>query len=659
MQPRRPIRDEPWVMRTYAGHSSARATNELFRENLSKGQTGLSVAFDLPTQLGLDPDAPMALGEVGRVGVPVGHLDHLRELFAGLPLGQMNTSMTINATAVWLYSLYLALAEETGADLASLRGTTQNDVVKEYLSRGAFVFSPVGSRRLMGDLVAFAATRTPKWNPINVCSYHLQEAGATPAQEVAFALATAVGVLDDLSARPEVSRREFTQALGRISFFVNAGIRFIEEIAKVRAFGELWEWLCRERYGVDDPVLTRFRYGVQVNSLGLTQAQPENNAYRIVLEALAVTLSRVARARALQLPAWNEAIGLPRPIDQQWSLRAQQILAYETDLLEYEDIFEGSKVMEALTAEVRDAARELLDEVLAGGGAFEQLDAMKAALVASQTARVRAIETGERVVVGVNRFHEGGSLLAGAEGAPRQEVDVEEVARLIERFREARAKRDQTAVDRARRALADAAREGSNLVEPSIALARVGGTTGEWTDTLREVFGEHRPSTGVGAHPRARREELSLVAERVRRLPGGPPRVLVAKPGLDGHSNGAEQIAVACRDAGFEVVYQGIRQSTSSIAATARDEDVELIGLSILSGAHLELVAALMEECAAIGLEVPVVVGGIIPEADRERLAALGVRAVFGPTDYSLGQILDRLVDLVIERRNQVQPATF
>jgi (2R)-ethylmalonyl-CoA mutase len=607
MQPRRPIRDEPWVMRTYAGHSSARATNELFRENLSKGQTGLSVAFDLPTQLGLDPDAPMALGEVGRVGVPVGHLDHLRELFAGLPLGQMNTSMTINATAVWLYALYLALAEETGADLASLRGTTQNDVVKEYLSRGAFVFSPVGSRRLMGDLVAFAATRTPKWNPINVCSYHLQEAGATPAQEVAFALATAVGVLDDLSARPEVSRREFTQALGRISFFVNAGIRFIEEIAKVRAFGELWEWLCRERYGVDDPVLTRFRYGVQVNSLGLTQAQPENNAYRIVLEALAVTLSRVARARALQLPAWNEAIGLPRPIDQQWSLRAQQILAYETDLLEYEDIFEGSKVMEALTAEVRDAARELLDEVLAGGGAFEQLDAMKAALVASQTARVRAIETGERVVVGVNRFHEGGSLLAGAEGAPRQEVDVEEVARLIERFREARAKRDQTAVDRARRALADAAREGSNLVEPSIALARVGGTTGEWTDTLREVFGEHRPSTGVGAHPRARREELSLVAERVRRLPGGPPRVLVAKPGLDGHSNGAEQIAVACRDAGFEVVYQGIRQSTSSIAATARDEDVELIGLSILSGAHLELVAALMEECAAIGLEVPVV----------------------------------------------------
>lgn len=646
-------------MRTYAGHSSARATNELFRENLAKGQTGLSVAFDLPTQLGLDPDAPMARGEVGRVGVPVGHLDHLRELFAGLPLAQMNTSMTINATAVWLYALYLALAEETEADWAALRGTTQNDVVKEYLSRGAFVFSSVGSRRLMGDLVAFAAKRTPKWNPINVCSYHLQEAGATPVQEVAFALATAAGVLDDLAARPEVTRNEFEQALGRISFFVNAGIRFIEEVAKVRAFGELWEWLCRERYGVDDPVLTRFRYGVQVNSLGLTQAQPENNAYRIILEALAVTLSRSARARALQLPAWNEAIGLPRPIDQQWSLRAQQILAYETDLLEYEDIFEGSKVMEALTAEVRDGAREMLEEVLAGGGAFEQLDAMKSALVASQTARVRAIETGERVVVGVNRFQEGESLLASAEGAPRQEVDVEEVARLIERFQEARAQRDRRDVDRARRALADAAREGTNLVEPSIALARAGGTTGEWTDTLREVFGEHRPSTGVGAHPRSRREELSQVAARVKELPGGPPRVLVAKPGLDGHSNGAEQIAVACRDAGFEVVYQGIRQSTSSIAATARDEDVELIGLSILSGAHLELVAALMEECAAIGLEVPVVVGGIIPKTDLEQLSALGVRAVFGPTDYSLGQILDRLVDLVIERRNQVQPAPF
>jgi (2R)-ethylmalonyl-CoA mutase len=639
-------------MRTYSGHSSARASNELYRTNLARGQTGLSVAFDLPTQIGHDPDAPAAKGEVGKVGVPIVHLGHMEQLLDQIPVAEMNTSMTINATAAWLLALYVANAERQGVDRHLLQGTTQNDIVKEYLSRGTYIFPPEHSLRLTVDLITFATREIPKWNPINVCSYHLQEAGATPVQEVAFALATAVGVLDAVRASGQVDPADFAQVVGRISFFVNAGVRFVEETCKMRAFAGLWERICEERYGVEDPKLRRFRYGVQVNSLGLTEAQPENNLQRIVLETLGVTLSRNARARAIQLPAWNEALGLPRPWDQQWSLRIQQILAFETDLLEYEDIFEGSTVIERTTAELVDAAGTELDDVLAMGGAFEAVDELKTRLVRSQAERVRRIETGELKVVGVNCFTETepSPLESDGDVAAILRVDPAAEAELRADVVAWRAARDRSAftaaLDELRRAAAD---ERTNLMPATIALAHAGGTTGEWADALREVFGEYRAPTGVSGGVGQRGSELAAVRARTRSLTerrGGPPRLLVAKPGLDGHSNGAEQIAVAARDVGFEVVYQGIRLSPAQIAATARDEDVDVVGVSILSGSHLELVPELLDRLRAAGVDAPVVVGGIIPPADAEVLRGKGVAAVFTPKDFEMGRIMDELVTL-------------
>src|SRR5437763_12542963 len=547
--------DKAWVMRTYSGHSSARASNELYRTNLSKGQTGLSIAFDLPTQTGYDPDAPEARGEVGKVGVPVAHLGHMRQLMDGIPVGEMNTSMTINATAAWLLGLYIAHAEEAGVDPKVLAGTTQNDIVKEYLSRGTYIFPPAPSRRLIVDMVAYTVRHVPKWNPINVCSYHLQEAGATPVQELAYALATAIGVLDAVRESGQVEPDDFPAVVGRISFFCNAGIRFIEETCKMRAFTQLWNRICEERYGVRDPKLRRFRYGVQVNSLGLTEAQPENNVQRIVLETLGVTLSKNARARAIQLPAWNEALGLPRPWDQQWSLRIQQVLAYETDLLEYDDIFEGSKVVEAKTAELAEAARAELDDVLALGGAFEAIEEIKGRLVQSETERTRRIEAGEVKVVGGKCFTETAEApLAGEEIILRVDPALE--AELRDDVAAWRKARDDDAVLKALDALHRAAESSENVMVPTIELAKAGGTTGEWAGALREVFGEYRAPTGVAAAVGRRGSDLVALAERLRALPGGPPRLLVAKPGLDGHSNGAEQVAVAARDAGMEVVYQ-------------------------------------------------------------------------------------------------------
>ena len=644
----------PWVMRTYSGHSTAVDSNALYRANLAKGQTGLSIAFDLPTQTGYDPDHPAARGEVGKVGVPVAHLGHLRELFAGIPLDQMNTSMTINATAAWLWALYLVLAEEQGVDPAALSGTTQNDIVKEYLSRGTFIFPPDPSRRLIVDMIAYGIDRVPAWNPINVCSYHLQEAGATPVQEIAYALATAIDVLDAVAASGKVRPAAMPKVVGRISFFVNAGVRFVEEVAKVRAFTALWDEICRTRYGVDDPVLRRFRYGVQVNSLGLTEQQPENNVARIVLELLGVTLSAEARARAIQLPAWNEALGLPRPWDQQWSLRIQQVLAYESDLLDYPDLFAGSIVMEAKTHELISAARAELDDVLALGGAFAAIDELKARLVASQSARVARIERGEQVVVGVNRFIETAASPLTADGESAiLTVDPAVEERLVADVRAWRAQRDEAAVAAARAELARVAASTEatdNIMEPTLALARAGGTTGEWADTLREVFGEYRAPTGVRGGIGGRGPAFAELHARVGALTtarGAPPRLLVAKPGLDGHSNGAEQIAVAARDAGFEVVYQGIRLTPAEIAAAARDEDVDLVGLSLLSGSHLTLVPRVLADLRAQGVEVPVVVGGIVPAADAARLRALGVAAVYTPKDYEIAAIIADLISLV------------
>ncbi len=581
-------------MRTYSGHSTAQASNELYRTNLAKGQTGLSIAFDLPTQTGYDPDSSMAAGEVGKVGVPVAHLGHMRTLLDGIPPGQMNTSMTINATAAWLLALYVANAEEQGVERAQLRGTTQNDIVKEYLSRGTYIFPPVPSRRLIVDMVAWCANNAPKWNPMNVCSYHLQEAGATPVQEIAYSLATAVGVLDAVRDSGQVPTEQFPQVFASISFFVNAGIRFVEEVCKMRAFTELWERIGRDRYGVTDDKALRFRYGVQVNSLGLTEAQPENNVQRIVLEMLAVSLSKKARARSIQLPAWNEALGLPTPWDQQWSLRMQQVLAFETDLLEYGDIFDGSRVIEARTTEIRDAAWAEFEEVLQLGGAFEAVDHLKGRLVRSMAERTRRIESGEQTVVGVNSYRETEvSPLGGGDKIVKVDPAVErETIADVEAWRAAR---DQHAVDTALAELRRAAVDGDNMMEPSIALAKAGGTTGEWAGVLREVFGEFRAPTGVSAAVGKRPGELADVAEFVRTIPGGPPKLLVAKPGLDGHSNGAEQIAVAARDAGMEVIYSGIRLTPEQIAASARDEDPDVIGLSILSGSHLSLVPAVNE----------------------------------------------------------------
>jgi len=644
--------DRPWMMRTYSGHSTARASNELYRTNLAKGQTGLSIAFDLPTQTGYDPDDPRARGEVGKVGVPVAELGHMRELLEGIPVGDMNTSMTINATAAWLLALYVAYAAENGVASSELRGTTQNDIVKEYLSRGTYIFPPIPSRRLIVDVVAWCSENIPAWNPMNVCSYHLTEAGSTPVQEIAYSLATAIDVLDAVRDSGQVSADRMPAVVASISFFVNSGIRFVEEVCKMRAFTKMWDQICLERYGVTDAKARRFRYGVQVNSLGLTEAQPENNVQRIVLEMLGVTLSKDARARSLQLPAWNEALGLPRPWDQQWSLRMQQVLAFESDLLEYDDIFNGSHVIEGLTDELVAAAQAELDEVLAMGGAFTAIEELKGRLVSSNTERVRRIETGEQVVVGVNRFTEAAeSPLAGDE--PILRVDPALEAQTVAEVEKWRDERDSAAVESALTELRRVANTDENIMGATIALALAGGTTGEWAGALRDVFGEYRAPTGVAAAAGVGTlpEDLRIVAERVKAMPGGPPRLLVGKPGLDGHSNGAEQIAVAARDAGMEVIYQGIRLTPAQIAAVARDEDVDVVGLSILSGSHLGLVPDVVKRLRAEGVTCPVIVGGIIPEDDQLTLLNAGVARVYTPKDFELGHIMSDIADLVIETR--------
>ena len=645
-------RDQPWVMRTYSGHSTARASNALYRTNLAKGQTGLSVAFDLPTQTGYDPDAVAARGEVGKVGVPVAHLGHMGELFADIPIEKMNTSMTINATAAWMLGLYIAHAEERGVDPAVLQGTTQNDIVKEYLSRGTYIYPPAPSRRLIVDMVAHTVRHVPKWNPINVCSYHLQEAGATPTQELAYSLATAIDVLDAVRSSGQLEDAEFAETVGRISFFVNAGIRFVEEMCKMRAFTHMWERICHDRYGVTNPKYTRFRYGLQVNSLGLTEAQPENNVPRIVLEMLGVTLSRDARARAVQLPAWNEALGLPRPWDQQWSLRMQQILAFETDLLEYDDLFTGSVVVERKVAEMVEAAQSELDDVLSLGGAFTAIDELKARLVRSHTERTRRIESGDLIVVGVNRFIETtDSPLGGAESILKVDPAVE--AEAIADIAVWRSSRNEAAATAALDAVRRAAESANNVMPATIAAAHAGVTTGEWAGALREVFGEFRAPTGVGGASGVSRRSDAMVAlaARNKALAGGPPRILVAKPGLDGHSNGAEQIAVAARDAGMEVIYEGIRSTPEQIAVAARDEDPDVIGLSILSGSHMTMVTEVMERLRAYGVDAPVVVGGIIPEDDQIVLTAAGVRAIYTPKDFDITKIMGELSDLAAAGR--------
>jgi (2R)-ethylmalonyl-CoA mutase len=651
-------RERPWLMRTYSGHTSARASNELYRKNLAKGQTGLSIAFDLPTQTGYDSDHPLARGEVGKVGVPISSIEDMAALLEGIPLEEMNTSMTINATAAWLLSLYVALAKRRGVDAKLLEGTTQNDIIKEYLSRGTHIFPPKPSLRLIGDMVSYTVQHIPKWNPINICSYHLQEAGATPVQELAFALADAICVLDTVRAAGAVSADEFPRVFGRISFFVNAGVRFVEEMCKMRAFTELWDEIGRERYGVADEKLRRFRYGVQVNSLGLTEAQPENNVQRIVIEMLAVVLSKNARARSVQLPAWNEALGLPRPWDQQWSLRIQQVIAYESDLLEHEDLFDGSPVVTRKVEELKAGARAELEKIDAMGGALAAVENayLKQQLVASNARRLRRIGSGEQVVVGVNRFTEtepNPLLAAGVEQILR--VDPAAEREQVERLRAFRARRSEGEVKSRLRQLRGAAENGQNIMPASIACAEAGATTGEWAGELRTVFGEFRAPTGIGAvvamaggadRIAAIREKL---AETEREL-GRKLRMLVGKPGLDGHSNGAEQIALMGRDVGFEVIYEGIRSTPEQIARVAADEDVSIVGLSILSGSHLELVAETMRLLRERrGGEVPVVVGGIIPAEDRERLLASGVKRVYTPKDFELGAILSDIVDVLRE----------
>ena len=643
------------MMRTYSGHSTAAASNTLYRTNLAKGQTGLSIAFDLPTQTGYDPDHLLATGEVGKVGVPVVHKGHMARLLEGIPVAEMNTSMTINAPAAWLLGLYIANATDQGVDSAQLRGTTQNDIVKEYLSRGTYIFPPMPSRRLIVDMFAFCSRHAPLWNPMNVCSYHLQEAGATPVQEIAYSLATAIGVLDAVRESGQVEPERFDDVVASMSFFVNSGIRFVEETCKMRAFTALWDRITANRYGVADPKARRFRYGVQVNSLGLTEAQPENNMHRIVLETLGVTLSRDARARSIQLPAWNEALGLPRPWDQQWSLRAQQILALETDLLEYDDIFAGSHVVEARTAELAEAATAELDEILELGGVFETIGELKSRLVRSHAERMRRIESGAQTVVGVNAFTESTpSPLGGAESILRVDPSVQ--AELVADVVHWRADRDQGQVDRCRAELERAARGTANIMGPTIALAQASGTTGEWADCLRAVYGEYRAPTGIGGQghqPPSPSAELARISARMRQVAGGPPRILMAKPGLDGHSNGAEQIAVAARDAGMEVIYEGIRLTPAKIAAVARDEDPDLIGLSILSGSHLELVPEVVARLRDYGVDAPVVVGGIIPAEDQPGLLANGVAAIFTPKDYRIAEIIERLAELALAHRDR------
>ncbi|KAJ1684410.1 hypothetical protein LUZ63_020165 [Rhynchospora breviuscula] len=660
-------KDRPWVMRTYAGHSTAAASNELYRTNLERGQTGLSVAFDLPTQTGYDPDSPLARGEVGKVGVPVMHLGEMRRLFEEIPLTQMNTSMTINATAMWLLALYQVVAEEQNPDLApeevaaQLAGTTQNDIIKEYLSRGTYVFPPEHSLRLISDTIAYTVNQIPKWNPINICSYHLQEAGATPVQELAYALSTAIAVLDAVKDSGQVTEEDFEKTVGRISFFVNAGVRFVEEMCKMRAFVRLWDEICRERYGVQDPKMRRFRYGVQVNSLGLTEAQPENNVQRIVLEMLGVTLSKDARARAVQLPAWNEALGLPRPWDQQWSLRLQQVLAFESDLLEYDDIFAGSTVVEAKVDQLCADATAEIDRVQAMGGAVAAVESgyMKQALVSSHAARRAKIESGEEKIVGVNCYESSAEspLTADLDGAI-QTADPEAERAALDSLEAWKGRRDAAEVDEALRRLADDAKSGANLMTATLAAARAGATTGEWAGTLREVFGEFRAPTGVSGAVVAEQageagEALARVRERVKQTAaelsgndeGSRLRLLVGKPGLDGHSNGAEQVAVRARDAGFEVIYQGIRLTPDQIVSAAVAEDVHAIGLSILSGSHMELVPDVLDRLKQAGVDdIPVIVGGIIPGSDARRLEELGVAAVYTPKDFSLTESTDGIV---------------
>jgi len=640
----------PWLMRTYAGHSDPHAANALFRTNLSKGQTGLSVAFDLPTQTGYDSDDPMAAGEVGKVGVPICHIADMEALFAGIPLAKMNTSMTINATAPWLLALYVAAAERQGAEARSLRGTTQNDILKEFLSRGTYVFPPEPSLRLTADTIEYTVRNIPSWNPMNVCSYHLQEAGATPVQEIAFSLANAFAVLDRVKERPGVP---IDDVVGRLSFFVNAGIRFVEELCKLKVMTRLWDRLTRERYGVEDAAKRRFRYGVQVNSLGLTAQQPENNVQRIVLEMLAVTMSKEARARSVQLPAWNEALGLPRPWDQQWSLRIQQVLAFETDLLEYDrDIFEGSTVVEAKAAELEAAALAELARIDGMGGAANAIDAMKQALVSSHAARQRRIEAAEITVVGVNAFteHEPSPLVAGGTDSILT-VEAASERGQIERLQAFRAERSQGDVQAALQALEDTARGGDNIMPASIRAALAGVTTGEWAGVLRRVFGEFRAPTGLqGVAPAPATDALGALRERAAaaaKKVGHPLRLLIGKPGLDGHSNGAEQIAVRAKDAGFEVIYQGIRLTPEQIVSSAVDEDVDAIGLSIHSGSHMTLIPRITELLRERGVSVPVVVGGIIPIADHEKLARLGVARVFTPGERTLTEIIGDIVDLI------------
>jgi ethylmalonyl-CoA mutase len=651
--PRLPEPDRPWMMRTYSGHSSAEASNALYRSNLAKGQTGLSVAFDLPTQTGYDPDHELARGEVGKVGVPVAHKGDMAMLMDGIPLDEMNTSMTINATAAWLLALYIVTAEEHGLDPSALQGTTQNDIIKEFLARGTYAFPPGPSMRLIADMVAYTVEHVPRWNPVNICSYHLQEAGATPVQEIAYSLANAIAVLD--AVRERVGDDVMPKVFGRISFFVNAGVRFVEEHAKLRAMAAMWERLGRDRYGVTDERHLRFRYGVQVNSLGLTESQPENNVQRIVLEALAVTLGRNARARSVQLPAWNEALGLPRPWDQQWSLRIQQVLAFETDLLEYPDLFEGSKVMDGLVAELIDGAEAELQIVAEHGGAVRAVDYMKGALVDSHRERIRRIESGEQVLVGVNRF-EGGERSPLVEGADGGILTVDPALEAHQRDAVVawRASRDQAAVDAALADLAAAAAGDANIMAATLAAARAGATTGEWAGTLRAAFGEFRAPTGVGeAAAGAAAEDLEALREEVERVGdalGRRPKILVGKPGLDGHSNGAEQIAVRARDIGMDVVYEGIRLTPSQIAASALQEGVHVVGLSILSGSHRELIPLVLDALRERGVDAPVVVGGIIPEADVEPLRAAGVAAVYTPKDFDLTRIMRDIVALVAER---------
>ncbi|MQS14593.1 protein meaA [Streptomyces kaniharaensis] len=668
-------RDRPWLMRTYAGHSTASDSNALYRRNLAKGQTGLSVAFDLPTQTGYDSDHILARGEVGRVGVPVGHVGDMRTLFDGIPLEQTNTSMTINATAMWLLALYQVVAEEQGADIAKLTGTTQNDIVKEYLSRGTHVFPPGPSVRLITDMIAYTVGNIPKWNPINICSYHLQEAGATPVQEIAYAMCTAITVLDAVRDSGQVPAERMGEVVARISFFVNAGVRFIEEMCKMRAFAQLWEKVTLERYGVQDPKQRRFRYGVQVNSLGLTEAQPENNVQRIVLEMLAVTLSKDARARAVQLPAWNEALGLPRPWDQQWSLRIQQVLAYESDLLEYGDIFNGSEVIEAKTAELLAGAEAEIAKVLEMGakagdrGIIPAVESgyLKSNLVASHAARRARIESGEDKIVGVNCFDttEESPLTADLDTAIMV-VDPASEQSVLAALEAWRGARDEVAVQESLAELKAVAATDANLMPATLACARAGVTTGEWSFALREVFGEYRAPTGVGGAPVAVAAEpggelaavRAAVAATAEELGAGKLRLLVGKPGLDGHSNGAEQIAVRARDAGFEVVYQGIRLTPEQIVSAAVAEDVHCVGLSILSGAHCELVPDVLQRLRRTGVEdVPVIVGGIIPAADGEALKAAGVAAVFTPKDFGITTIIGRIVD-EIRLANKLQPWT-